>query len=88
MRKPRVTREPYSRLLWWYEAVARKVYECWNCPDSIYPGERYIREVWARGSHAWVWRFHQHCERPYFDDDEEMRNHMREEAEEALERAA
>lgn len=37
------------RILWSYEAIAQKMYSCWECDLPIMPGDHYLRETFITG---------------------------------------
>lgn len=67
---------PKTRLLWSCRHVARKYYDCWRCAgtfrvghewrSTIYPGDEYVREVYATPTGLRVYRSHTEC--PWPDD--------------------
>jgi hypothetical protein len=44
-----------------YTRVARKPHRCWECHQTIEPGERYCRTAYRVGSSARAWAAHLEC---------------------------
>ena len=50
-----------GRMLRSYQRIAQQDHPCWHCPMTILPGDLYFGEVWVRGKHLWVWKYHDSC---------------------------